>query len=97
MQSGTLGKGTVATDNGNHLDASWLPVAANKLALPCLVSSAAGGKGTLGSNSHPSEIQPVAGAQQSFITALLQMTAASGFLSRDSREVRTRGYRHMET
>lgn len=83
------------TDNGNHLDASWLHVAANKLALPCLVSYAAGAKGTLDSSSPPSEIQPVAGAQKYFCFAL--GAAASGFLSRDSREVRTWGYRHTET
>lgn len=58
------------TDNGNHLDASWLHVAANKLALPCLISYAAGAKGTLDSNSPRSEIQPVAGAQKYFCFAL---------------------------
>lgn len=83
------------TDNGNHLDASWLHVAANKRALPCLVSYAAGAKGTLDSSSPPREIQPVAGAQKYFCFAL--GAAASGFLSRDSREVRTWGYRHTET
>lgn len=66
----TLGKGAVGTDNRSHLDGSWLPAAANKLALLCLVSYAAGTKGTLGSNSHPSEIQPVAGAQQYFCFAI---------------------------
>ena len=66
----TLGKGAVGTDNRRHLDGSWLHMVANKLALPCLVSYAAGAKGTLGSYSHPSEIQPEAGAQQDFCFAI---------------------------
>lgn len=66
----TLGKRAVGTDNRSHLDGSWFHMVANKLALPFLVSYTAGAKGTLGSYSHPSEIQPVAGAQQYFCFAI---------------------------
>lgn len=44
------------------LQTSWLS--------PCLISYAAGAKGTLDSKSPPSEIQPVAGAQKYFCFAI---------------------------